>query len=267
MKLISISSGKGGVGKTTLTCNLATALADQGQRVLILDGDLGMSNVDIFFGVRAITTAFDLLQGKSIDQCITHAIQGIDILSGGSGLFEMTQINAFQRRELINQVNELQFRYDYVLIDTAPGLHEFVLHFNAVADDNIIVVTQDPASFTDAYALIKVLNKKHKLSEFKIICNQVDEKNGQNLFVKLSEVVEKFLSVRLTYLASVPLDPQLTRIQQMQRLILRQAPNSPSCETFRQLSKEIISETTSIVSEPQQSKGLESIFRPVTGHA
>ena len=95
----------------------------------------------------------------------------------------------------------------------------------------------------------------------------MDEKTGQNLFVKLSEVVEKFLSVRLTYMATIPLDTNLTKIQQMQRLILRQSPHSPSCEIFRQMSKEIISETSSVISEQSPSKGLESIFRPVAGHA
>lgn len=266
MKLVSISSGKGGVGKTTVTCNLALSLAEQNKKVLILDGDLGMANVDIFFGVRAFKTSYDVLKGSSLKECLTPVLHNIDLLAGGSGLFELTQINAFQRRELIQQIQELQFEYDFVLIDTAPGVHEFVLHLNAVADDCIVLLTQEPASFADAYALIKVLHQKYKISEFKILCNMIDEKNGQSLFVRFSDVVEKFLRVRLQYLMSLPQDGVLAKTQVQQRLITRQSLPNTSCKVFRQLAEDLISESTT-TQGIQPSKGLEGIFRPVTGHA
>ncbi len=267
MKLISITSGKGGVGKTTLTCNLAVALAEQNQKVLIIDGDLGMANVDIFFGVRPKHTIEDLMSGVSINECITPALKHIDVLAGGSGLYSLTQMNAFQRREMMNQVSELKFKYDYALIDTAPGLHDYVLHLNSVADQCIIMLTQDPSSFADAYALIKVLHQKYKTQNFKVVCNLIEDHQGESLFVRFSEVVEKFLPVRLSYLGSLPLDIQLKKIQQMQRLALRHESEIPSSKIFRQFAGQLIDQPicTSLVGS--LSKGLEGIFSPVAGHA
>ncbi len=271
MKLISIASGKGGVGKTTMTCNLAVAIAEKNKRVLILDGDLGMANVDIFFGIRPKHTIEDLLNGVSISECITPAFKNIDVLAGGSGLYNLTQMSAFQRREVINQVSELKFKYDYVLIDTAPGLHEYVLHLNSVADQCVVMITQDPSSFADAYALIKVLHQKYRTQNFKIVCNLIEEDQGDALFIRFSEVVEKFLPVRLSYLGSLPTDLQLRRLQQMQRVVLRHnsgvALEIPSAPLFRQFANEIVSDSDTTQHIAPLSKGLEGIFRPVAGHA
>ncbi len=271
MKLISIASGKGGVGKTTMTCNLAVAIAEQNKRVLIIDGDLGMANVDIFFGIHPKYTIEDLLNGASIKDCITPAFKNIDVLAGGSGLYNLTQITAFQRREVISQVSELNFKYDYVLIDTAPGLHEYVLHLNSVADQCVVMITQDPSSFADAYALIKVLYQKYKTQNFKIVCNMIEEQQGESLFVRFSEVAEKFLPVRLSYLGSLPTDLQLRRLQQMQRVVLRHssgiALEIPSAPLFRQFAFDLVSESNNGRQVAPLSKGLEGIFRPVAGHA
>ena len=267
MKLISIASGKGGVGKTTVTCNLASAIAEQNKKVLILDGDLGMANVDIFFGVRPKNTIEDLMNGVSIQECITPAVKNIDILAGGSGLYNLTQLSAFQRREMMNQVSELKFKYDYALIDTAPGLHDYVLHLNSVADQCVILITQDPSSFADAYALIKVLHQRYKTQNFKVICNLIDEAQGDALFVRFSEVVEKFLPVRLSYLGTLPQDLQLKKMQQMQRLIFKQTSEIPSTQIFRQMAKELITVASNTHLDESLSKGLEGIFSPVAGHA
>ncbi len=266
MKIVSISSGKGGVGKTTVTCSLALAIAELNKRVVIIDGDLGLANVDIHFGVRPQAHLGDVLKGQPMQQCITPILKNIDLIAGGSGLTELTHLNAFQRRELIAQVQDMQFNYDYAIIDNSSGIYEHVLHLNAIADDCLVVLTQDPSSFADAYSLIKVLNQKYKLQNFKIVCNQIKNQNGQNVFIKFAEVVEKFLSVRLNFLGSLPYDENLYRAQQMQRLMLRQKIASPTSEVFRAMAIEITRDSQ-FDNYSGPTKGLEAIFKPATGHA
>lgn len=274
MKIISVSSGKGGVGKTTLSCNLGLALAEQDKRVLIIDGDLGLANADIHFGVRPIYHLGDMLKGKSLKECITPIFKNIDLIAGGNGVVELTHLNAFQRREIINQVQDLQFSYDYAIIDTSSGIYEHVLHLNAIADECIIVLTQDPSSFADAYAMIKVLNQKYKLQNFKVVCNQMKAMRGEQLFIKFSEVVERFLSVRLSLLGSLPFDENLQKAQHQQRLIMRQKTESESAKIIRQMAVELLADLSMqmpqnafIDDSSQKTSGLAAIFRPATGHA
>jgi flagellar biosynthesis protein FlhG len=277
MKLISVTSGKGGVGKTTVTCNLAMSLAAAGHRVLIFDGDIGMANVDIFFGVRAKYTIKDLLAGESIQNCITKLVKNIDLLAGGSGLQELMAISAFERREIIQQIQSIHLNYDYVIIDTAPGLHDYVLHLNAVADQCVLLITQDPSSFADAYALIKTLNAKYKMKDFQVVCNLVDEANGGALFVRFAEVVEKFLTLRLSYLGTITQDAVLKKAQQMQRLIMRQGIHSEAQRQIQQISVKLIDtleaqtpiRQTMILggANSDEKLGLGGIFFPASGHA
>ncbi|MBC7458362.1 MAG: AAA family ATPase [Bdellovibrionaceae bacterium] len=277
MKLISVTSGKGGVGKTTVTCNLAMSLAAAGHRVLIFDGDIGMANVDIFFGVRAKYNIKDLLGGESIHNCITKLVKNIDLLAGGSGLQELMSISAFERREIIQQIQSIHLNYDYVIIDTAPGLHDYVLHLNAVADQCVLLITQDPSSFADAYALIKTLNAKYKMKNFQVVCNLVDESNGGALFVRFAEVVEKFLTLRLSYLGTITEDAVLKKAQQMQRLIMRQGIYSKAQKQIQEISVKLIDtlETQKPVRQTigtleldsEATLGLGGIFFPASGHA
>lgn len=270
MKIISISSGKGGVGKTTLACHLALALSAHNKRVLIVDGDLGLANVDIHFGVRPRNHLGDILEGKSVKECITPVLKNIDLMAGASGISELTALNSFQRRELIKQVQDLQFSYDYAIIDTASGIHEHVLHLNAVADDCVVVLSQDPTSFADAYALIKVLHQKYKMQNFKVVCNQIRNQSGEQLFIKFSEVVEKFLPVGLSFLGSIPYDEMVQIIQQQQRLIMRQSLNTQAGEVIKSIAIDLITDSQSDAYAEhvgQKTSGFEAIFRPATGHA
>ncbi len=268
MKIISFSSGKGGVGKTSITSNVALGLALLGNKVLILDGDLGMANVDIFFGVHPKKNINDLLLGEPLQNCLTSVAQNIDLLAGGSGIYELSNLNSFQRREIISRLESVHYQYDYLIIDTSPGLHDHVLHLNAVADECNIILTADPASFADSYALIKVLQQKYRTQKFSIICNQVkDEQAGAQLFLRFAEVVQQFLSVRIQYKGSIPYDVNLRISNQHQRLILRQDPKSISTYAIKAICAEIHSQSKAIPSASANVKGLDSLFRPVSGHA
>jgi flagellar biosynthesis protein FlhG len=268
MKILSVTSGKGGVGKTSLVCNMASSLAKQGKRVLIFDGDLGMANVDIFFGVHPQRTLQDLLEGKALKECLTPVAQNIDLLAGGSGLYQLCNLNAFQRREILAHIAELNYQYDFLIIDTSPGLHDHVLHLNSVADECLVVITPDPSSFTDAYALIKVLHQKYKTQKFSIICNQVsDEKAGASLYLRFADVAQQFLPIRLNYKKTIPFDPQLRLSNQLQRLIIRQDAKSISSQCITALCAEIVSQNQMVGSPSETVNAFDSLFRPASGHA
>ncbi len=268
MKIISVTSGKGGVGKTSIVSNMAMGLSKLGKKVLIFDGDLGMANVDIFFGVHPQKTLQDFMDGTPLKECLTAVAQNIDLLAGGSGLNQLTHLNSFQRREILAHITEMNFIYDYLIIDTSPGLHDHVLHLNSVADECLLVLTPDPSSFTDAYALIKVLHQKHKSKNFSIICNQVtDEKAGAQLYLRFADVVQQFLPIRLNYKKTIPYDSQLKLSNQLQRLIIRQDAKSVSARAIASLCTEIVSQNQMGEGTESTVKGLDMLFRPASGHA
>lgn len=240
-KTISISSGKGGVGKTTIVSNLALQLAQEGNKVLILDGDLGMANVDIMFGVRPYYNVNDVFNGrKKLEEVIVPLRENISLIPGGSGIYELQNVSLFQKRLFLDQVNQLEGLYDYLLIDTAPGIAENVLYLNAAAHEIVLVLTPDPASLTDTYALIKVLNNKFRETKFTVICNSVrDEHEGLKVFKRLSDVCAKFLCVGLDYKGHIPLDQNLRLATKMQQLILEQNPRSPSSFGIKNIAKNI----------------------------
>lgn len=264
-KTISITSGKGGVGKTTITANLAFILAQKGHRVLIFDGDLGMSNVDIFYGVKSEGNIYQVLKGeREIEEIITPLAPRIDLISGGSGISELTRLNSFERRTLIESVQSLENSYDYMLIDTAPGISENVLYLNAAAQTTAVVINSDPASIADSYALIKVLNQEFKENRFAIICNQVrDEIDGLNLFNRFNDVVNRFLFVGLDYWGSLSQDSMFRRLTQQQRLILKHEPLS---EPAKQLMSIAIKMDQSAV-KVSDKNGMQFFWEQVVGVA
>lgn len=220
-KTLSFSSGKGGVGKTSLLVNVAMGLAEKGQKVLIFDGDLGLSNVEIFFNQRPKGHILEVMEGhKELSEVITPLSENLDLISGGHGLIEAVRLNAFSRKSMIDSVTSIERRYDYLLIDTAPGIGDNVLYLNAAAQQIMVVITPDAASVTDSYALIKLLHQIHGEKKFNIICNQVrDENEGLGLFSRFNEVVNRFMCVGLDYAGSIPHDTVYKRSSQSQRLL------------------------------------------------
>lgn len=243
-RVISITSGKGGVGKTSIVSNMALQLAAQGNRVLILDGDLGMANVDIMFGVRAEKHILDVVKGDvSIQDVLVDVAPNVTLIPGGSGVFDLQNLSVFEKQALLTEVSNLGLEYDVMLIDTAPGIDDNVLYLNSAAQEICVVVTPEPASLTDSYALIKVLNQRCRETRFSIICNQVkDETDGQKLFAKLDSVASKFLYVSLDYKGSIPADPNLRQSTRSQALVTRAFPDSSASQAIRKLAVEFAGE-------------------------
>lgn len=240
-RTLTITSGKGGVGKTTIVSNLAITLAQQGKRVLILDGDLGMANVDIMFGKQVHKNILSVLEGDSpLIDSIVELHPNIYLLSGGSGIKELQKLTDYQRQLLLDQVTNLPMHFDYLLIDTAPGIDDNVLYLNSCAHERNIIVTPDPASLTDSYALIKVLHKQYKLNRFSIIANFVrDESEGLALYKRMSDVSEKFLNVSLDYKGSIPIDSCVRRATKAQQLVVVSSPHSPSSLGIKNVAKQL----------------------------
>lgn len=264
-KSISISSGKGGVGKSTLTANVAQYLSLKGKRVLLLDGDVGMGNLHILFGANTDKSILNVIKdNEPIEDILTPVMPGVDLIPGGSGLVDVNTLNPYERRNLLDVIDHLAQKYDYLLVDTAPGIAEHVLYLNAAVDQTVIVITSDPSSFADAYALIKVLSLYHKVKKFSIICNFTkDPSEGLLLFKRFSEVVHRFLNVGIDYLGSVPFENALRKNGLHRRLIMKERISSSVIESIQEISVRILDERT----ETKHSKGLQLLWSQVVGLA
>ncbi len=265
MKTISVTSGKGGVGKTTFLANLALELRKNGSRILIFDGDLGMSNVDLLFGKTAASHLWDVLNGeKSLEEVLLPLESGIDLISSGSGVLEYGHMNAFQRRAMLDAAESLQRNYDYMLVDTSPGINENVLYLNYACDEIIVLITPDVSSFTDGYALIKVLNSKHKIKRFNIVANMVqNEVEGLNVFSRFEGVAQKFLDVGLNYLGAIPFDSVLREERGLGRLISQQTRSSVAKIALGEIAREI----SVLQKYKQQPAGAANFWSQVVGFA
>ncbi len=240
-KTISITSGKGGVGKTTLVCNLAYELGRQGNRVLILDGDLGMANVDIMFGVRPAFNLSHVLENRCpMSEVVVPVAPLVDLIPGGSGLYGLNQLAPMQKHLLIDQVMNLNSNYDFMIIDTASGLDDSVLYLSAAAQEIMVVVTPDPSSLTDAYALIKVLNQRHRETHFSVIANMVrDEAEGRQVFQRLSDVASHFLCVSLDYKGSIPSDLNMRQSVRAQQIAVRTQVRAQASLAIRAIAENL----------------------------
>ncbi len=240
-KTLTITSGKGGVGKSSLVANMALWLGRRGNKVLLIDGDFSMANLDIMFGKRAQRSVYDVLQEEaSLAEVLLEVEQNVFLIPGGSGIRELTKLSDLQRRSFLDQVGELPTNFDYLIIDTAPGLDDTVLHLNSAVSEINVVLTPDPSSLADSYALIKVLNQSYKETRFSVICNMVkDEAEGLALFKRLSDVAAKFLCVSLDYKGCVPNDVALRAATKSQQLVVKVQPQAASSLAIRKLSEKL----------------------------
>jgi flagellar biosynthesis protein FlhG len=224
-----------------------------------------MGNLHILFGAGTGKNIVDVIKGEAlIEEVVTTVMPGVDLIPGGSGLIEVNTINSYERRNLLDAMDQLAQNYDYLLVDTAPGLADHVLYLNAAVDQILVLITPDPSSFADAYALIKVLNQYHKVKKFSIVSNFTrDEAEGRLLYRRFADVVHRFLNVGIDYLGSVPFENTLRKSGVQRRLIMRDQIENPVAESIRGVTVQILDERM----ETNQSKGLQLLWSQVVGLA
>ena len=241
VRVISITSGKGGVGKTNITINLAYALASLGRRVFILDADLGLANIDVLLNISPPYNIEHVLSGeKSINDIIVTGPANIRILPASSGLSELAELNRDEQVKLFRKLGEIDQTMDYLFVDTGAGIASNVLRFNATADEIMLIATPEPTSMTDAYSVIKILATKYHVRQFNLVTNAVEsQKEAYGVYERLNKVVHDFLQIKLTYTGFVYRDPMLTKAVRMQKPLLEVYPKSPAGKCFTVLARKL----------------------------
>ena len=243
-EIICVSSGKGGVGKTSFTVNTACALARQGKKVLLVDGDLGLANVDVVLGLNVRHTMRETIdQEHSLAEIMVEIEPGFMVLPASSGVPEMAGISFEEQAFLLDALERIIDDFDFVLLDTAAGIGDSVLWFNNWADSNIVILSPDPTSMTDAYALIKVLNSRHGRDSFQLLVNNVkSKKEGKEVFTNMKNVLENFLQITPRFLGSIPQDSVVVRAVRNQQPFLLTSPDSKAGRAVTEISSALIAQ-------------------------
>lgn len=239
-RVTAVTSGKGGVGKTFVSANLAAALSARGERVLVLDADLGLANLDVALNLEPRVTLHDVIGGRAeLDAALTAAPGGFTVLPAGSGLLEYSRLTADVRDRLLQVVAELRPRFDRVLLDTGAGISDVVLYTIALADEVLVVVTPEPTSMTDAYAAVKVLATTQQRRRLRLLVNQCGPgSNGRQVCAQLQRVVSRYVdpavgaTVTLDLLGEVPVDPAVREAVLRRELLLEVYPGCPAARAL-----------------------------------
>ena len=241
IRVISITSGKGGVGKTNITANLAYLLSRMKKKTLILDADCGLANIDLILGLTPQYNLYHVLKGeKTLREVIINGPGGIKILPSSSGIQEMSSLSAEHKLGLQDELNALQARPDFMLIDTSAGINDNVLYFNMVAHEIIVVVTPEPTSLTDAYALIKILYQRHSKKRFSLLVNMVKSQNeAKEVFLRMAQATNHFLNLAIEQLGYISYDENLPRAVKQQKLMSELYPDSSSVKCLREVAEKL----------------------------
>ncbi len=241
VRVIAVTSGKGGVGKTNVSVNLATGFAKHGKNVLLLDADLGLANVDILLGLQPQHDLRHVLSGeKSLADIIIEGPLGIRVIPGASGVAHMAELTSSEHSGLVRAFAELPLPVDILIVDTAAGIADSVITFNKACQEVIVVVCDEPASITDAYALIKVLSKDHGVKRFQILTNMVNSDiHGDTLFNKIARVTDQFLDVQLEHLGFIPIDDYVRKSVRRQLPVIQAYPRAPASRAIDKIVRKI----------------------------
>jgi flagellar biosynthesis protein FlhG len=240
-QVITVTSGKGGVGKTNVVANTAIALAQTGKRVLVLDADLGLGNIDILLGLTPKYTLEHVLNKVCrLEDIALTGPSGIVVLPASTGISQLTTLTDVQQLILQEELERLASSMDVLLIDTGAGISSTVTYFAAAAQSIVIVVSPEPTSLTDAYALMKVLLRQYRERRFHVLVNMVKSpKDAARVYRKLELAVSRFLHISLDYLGAIPLDDYVPLAVTQQRAVIEQFPNAPASRAFRELTEAV----------------------------
>jgi flagellar biosynthesis protein FlhG len=241
VRVVAVTGGKGGVGKTNVSVNLGIALAELGRSVMLLDADLGLANVDVVLGLHPEYDLSHVLRGeRGLDEIILTGPEGLRVVPGASGIREMAALSAAQHAGLIHAFSDVGNDVDTLIIDTAAGISDSVVSFSRAAQEVIVVVCDEPASITDAYALIKLLSREHGMSRFQLLANMVHSvQEIHDLYNKLCRVTDRYLDVMLSLAGGIPFDETLKKAVRGQRAVVQAYPRSRVSQAFRNLAKKV----------------------------
>lgn len=270
-RVITVTSGKGGVGKSNVSVNLAIQMSRLGKRAVILDADFGLANIEVMLGMRPQYNLADMMfRGKDVKDIICTGPEDIGFISGGSGLREMTNLNKDQILSLVRTMYELDHYADVVIIDTGAGISDTVIELVASSSEVLLVATPEPTSITDAYALLKTLHRHDGFetgsTSIKMIGNRIQSyEEGKELYLKLNTVVNKFLGMEMEYLGAIPYDECLPRAVMQQQPVSLAYPDAPSARAMLELAMVLEDEKKEI--EPMDTAhGLAGLFTKIFKH-
>jgi flagellar biosynthesis protein FlhG len=269
LRVIAVTSGKGGVGKTNISANLAVLAAKMGKRVLVIDADLGLANVEIVFGLKPRYHMGDLINSSiSIDDVLIDAPHGVKILPAGSGVQSLTQLSPEEKLRFVASLEPVQDKFDIVIVDSGAGIGDNVLFFVGAAQEAVLVVSPEPTSLVDAYATVKVLSQKAGVRHFNVIINPVvDELPAREIFHKLTAVTSRFLSASVRHLGYIPRDENLHRAIMAQRPLVDAFPHSPASRAMHTIADKLFNENAPPLLDGGMKLMWNRLFQEETGAA
>jgi len=239
VQVIAVTGGKGGIGKSNVSINLALALSALGRRVVVLDADLGLANIDVLLGITSNKNLADVLSGEcGLREVMVNGPGGIKVVPASSGTQKMVSLSPLEHAGLINAFSEISGDLDVLIVDTAAGISDGVVSFLRAAQEIVVVVVDEPTSITDSYALIKLLNRDYGVHRFRVLANMVKtQQEGRHLYSKLVKVTDRFLDVALQYVGSIPFDEAVKKSVQRQRAVLDAYPRAKASLAYKSLAQ------------------------------